>query len=146
MILRYSFERENFVVFFLHGKEALFIILNYLFKKWLGLSPTTRVFLVTPLTKSPIRDYLLKAGINATIFREGLIRRIWNFLHTYILVSYSLTKIFTIPHWAVWILWISKYRQKSTFSTTLEIHNFWLERDKILKTLLHIEYLLMYLP
>jgi hypothetical protein len=49
MILRYSFERENFVVFFLHGKEALFIILNYLFKKWLGLSPTTRVFLVTPL-------------------------------------------------------------------------------------------------
>ncbi len=87
-------------------------------------------------TNIPIRDYLPKGGTNATISREGLIRRSWNFLHAYILVSYSLTKIFTILHWAVRILWISEYKQKSTFLTTWEIHNFWLERDKDSKTLL----------
>jgi hypothetical protein len=62
--------------------------------------------------ESPVRNYLPKEDTNAAIFREGLIWRSWDFLHTYILVSYSCTKIFRIPHWAVRILWIFKYRAK----------------------------------
>jgi hypothetical protein len=85
--------------------------------------------------KSLIRDYVPEGGRNATISREGLIPRSWNFLYTYILVSYSPTKTFTISHWAARILWISKHKQKTTFSTTLEIHNFWLRRGKDSKTL-----------
>jgi hypothetical protein len=98
-----------------------------------------------PHTKSPIRDYLPKGGTNATMSREGHIRRIWNFFHTYILLSYSLTNIFTIPNCVLRILWISKYKQKSIFSTTWETHNFWLEWGKDLRTLFQIDYLLMYL-
>ncbi len=108
------------------------------YEKWRNpfqkiLNPWFSMTLIRKMQKVTISK---NGGTNATISREGLIERSWNFLHTYILVSYSLTKIFTITRWAVRVLWISKFRQKSTFSTTLEIHNFWLERGNDLKSLL----------
>jgi len=103
------------------------------------------IFQVTH-TKCLISGYLPKVGTTSTLSREKLIWRIWNFLHIYFLVSYSLAKIFSTPHWAVRFLWISKYKQKSTFSTTCEIYNFLLEWGKHLKSSLQIEYSLSYLP
>jgi hypothetical protein len=99
-----------------------------------------------PHTKSPKSDHLRNEGTNVTISHERLLRWSWKFLHTCTSVNSSHSKIFVPRHWTTRILLTSKHRKNSTFSRTLEIHNFWLERGRDLESSLQIEHLVMYSP